>query len=155
MRLPSKLLGQVRVGVGVGAVVLGGCDLAEPVATTAAAEVAAEASEMQPQARPKHEPMLLSRHVVEAAEEVRTKSAPQKAPTIRAEVSAPQSVQIGDGKGFVPYIDPIAEGIIATAGPTPRPRIRRHKKQVDEPCETGKVEVGSPSGWDCPACGRG
>ena len=158
MRLPSKLLGQVRVGVGVGAVMLGGCDLAEPVATTTEPDVAAAAESMEPAAPTKHEPMLLSRHVIDAAEEARAKTAEPEARPLRVEVTTPRTEKIEDGEGFVPYVvDPTAEGIIATASPKPRPRVRRPKRErvVDEPCATESIGVGEPSGWDCPACGRG
>jgi hypothetical protein len=72
MRLPSKLLGCMRVGVGVGAVMLGGCDaIAEakarvlgedPAEVTAEAEAAADAPAAPVAEAPiAPEPMLLSR----------------------------------------------------------------------------------------------
>lgn len=159
----------MRVGVGVGAVMMGGCDaVAEAKArvlgedateVSASAEVAATPTEAVVAATPiAPEPLLLNREgVAGVVEEVRTKAAagrPAPAPVPPVEdLGRPRSEP---SRAFVPY-DSGSVGSIATApapapaperatvSPTPRPRPR---PKVSRPVEPERE-------WVCGPCGRG
>ncbi len=165
MRLPSKLLGRVRVGVGVSAVVLGGCDFVDqaqarvfgedPAVPVAVEEPAAD-SPQAPQESP--EPLLMSRGVAKIVEQSIDR-AEAAAPPVRSFESTSSGIGTrvqSEPGAFIPY-----EGgrRIVAARPTKRRSGRRHARRVvDEPCNT---EVGTvmpepgPKWGECMACGRG
>jgi len=169
MQLPAKLLTQVRIGVGVGAVLLGGCDLVEdakaqalgePVATPVASELSDAEPSGEPTAEPTPEPMLLSRGVSGVVQDsiAKSESPGEPTPPLVADLGR---APIEEGpRGFVPYDGGL--GAVASAPPTPiRPAIRsrpRPRPTVDEPCDPGlsvAVEPGPDREWQCLACGRG
>jgi hypothetical protein len=185
MRLPSKLLGCMRVGVGVGAVMLGGCDaIAEAKArvlgedsATVEAEAAAEAP-VAPvaQAPIAPEPLLLSRDGVAGV--VEDTLARSKAAELGGDRGEPRSSTVPpvedlgrrfepEGSSeFVPYAG--AGGVIAGATPTPerlatsekprsRPRPKLARPVEDEPCDPGiSTPIAAPGPeWVCGPCGRG
>ncbi|MCX4239924.1 hypothetical protein [Paraliomyxa miuraensis] len=181
MRLPAKLLGCMRVGVGVGAVMLGGCDLVDEAKARALGEEEAvaeqTAADPAPQAQPTStpdspEPMLLGRSpLATAVEQAVTRATPTAPPPINDlgdldRPSTPPSVRSTTepegSRPFIPYDD--GTGTLALAPLTtkstkttkPRPRKSKVARPVDEPCDPQLVAVDPPRGkWDCPACGRG
>lgn len=182
MRLPSKLLGCMRVGVGVGAVMLGGgCDaIAEAKArvlgdeaVVAEAPVAAAPIATAPIAP---EPLLLTRDRDGMAGLVDDAVARSKAPGLDGDRSnarptavlpiedlgRPRSEPEGS-HAFVPYAEggsstsSIAIAIaperpVAAEKPRTRTRPKRVRTAESEPCDPLAAPVGE---WVCGPCGRG
>lgn len=178
MRLPSSLLGRVRVGLGVGAVMLGGCDVVseakarvfgeEQAPVAAQAQVEAPVVEAEAPAAP--EPMLLEPMLVErggvagVVEETlaRSEAAPGLAPPPVQDLG--RRFEPEGSRGFVPYDGDV--GALASAPPSgggkvatskPRPRAKPRVARPDEPCDPGLTAAVEPSdgGWQCGPCGRG
>ena len=181
MRLPSKLLGCMRVGVGVGAVMMGGgCDaIAEAKARVLGEEleVAADVTVVTPVAAPvaaapaAPEPMLLGREgvagVVEDAmarsnaaklEGERSTTPPTFVPPVE-DLGRPRREPEGS-HAFVPYGGSSSVGTLAIAPertePAEEPRSRTRPKRARtveaEPCDPSPEPV---STWVCGPCGRG
>jgi hypothetical protein len=178
MRLPAHLLHQLsvglRVGVGVGAVLLAGCDLVDEVKsavggeseTVAVAERAddADAAKTPEAAAPKAGG--LAGKVAQAIDEAKPEPLPEprleplldlpKAP--ERETSSPRA-EPEDVTAFVPFGEPSGRT------PTrikPRSKARPIERPLaiapDEPCDPALSPVlGSapPDRDPCPACGRG
>lgn len=179
MRLPAHLLHQLsvglRVGVGVGAVLLAGCDLVDEVKaavggeseTVAVAERAddADAAKTPEAAAPKAGG--LAGKVAQAIDEAKPEPLPEprleplldlpKAP--ERETSSPRA-EPEDVTAFVPF------GEASARTPTrikprakPRPKLEEPLAIApDEPCDPAVSPVlGSapPDRDPCPACGRG
>jgi hypothetical protein len=172
----------MRVGVGVGAVMLGGggCDAIAEAKARVLGEDAVEVEEPvteAPAAAPvvaapaAPEPMLLTRGgmakvVEEAVASSKTPSLsgttgeakPSPVPPVE-DLGRPRTEPEGS-RGFVPY-DGGSGGAIAgapitperTEKPRPRPKLARPVVE-DEPCDPGQVATPS-SGWVCGPCGRG
>lgn len=184
MRLPAHLLHQLsvglRVGVGVGAVLLAGCDLADEVKaavagepeTVAVAEATNDASAAkapEPAAAPKAGG--LAGKVAQAIDEAKPEPSPEAGGSPRLEPllgfsEAPERepasprVEPEDVTAFVPF------GEASTRAPTrikPRSKARPKVEEPlaiapDEPCDPAVSPVlGSapPDRDPCPACGRG
>jgi hypothetical protein len=172
MRLPAHLLHQLsaglRVGVGVGAVLLAGCDLVDEVKAAVGGEseavaVAEPAGEDADAPAPK--PGGLAGKVAQAIDEAQPKPHPEprleplldlpKAP--ERETSSPAEPE--DVTAFVPFGEPSGRT------PTrikPRSKARPIERPLaiapDEPCDPAVSPVlGSapPDRDPCPACGRG
>lgn len=168
----------MRVGVGVGAVMLGGCDVvseakarvfgdepSEEVAVAAEAEAPVAVSEAP--AAP--EPLLLSRGgIAGVVQDIsRDQTTPELAapPPVRdlGRTFAERERDPAGSHAFVPYEGPAGaiavapEPIRAAAPSKPRPRPKRKAARPDEPCDPSfvAVEAAPDSGWQCPACGRG
>lgn len=170
MRLPAHLLLQLRVGVGVGAVLLAGCDLVDDVKGAISGEAEAEAiaelrseaaaSTSAPAAKPSGG---LAGKVARALDEVEPEAEPQperlavlpKAPADEPDRSTPRPEledEPEDVTAFVPF-----GGTSAKLPPRIKPRIKPRPSapiaiapSPDEPCDP------APSPRDpCPACGRG
>lgn len=162
----------MRVGLGVGAVALGGCDavadakarvLGQQASAPAAAEAAAEPAPVPVDAAP--EPLLLSRGGVSGVvDEVRARSQAgdvQGAPRDPVSEAAPLGPLARPGEGsaaFVPYEGAGAGGALAVApvepAPVTKPRRQRPPRVTapDEPCDPAPVTAPE---WVCGPCGRG
>jgi hypothetical protein len=166
----------MRVGVGVGAVMLGGCDMVTEAkarvfgeeADVAAATEAAPTPAPAVEAAPAPEPLLLSRGGVAGVVEdlARTKAAPpstsSSVPPVN-DLGRPLATPEGS-HAFVPYDGGVGSlagappSFGATATPTkPRPRSKPRVARVDEPCDPALATPVGPSGsgWECGPCGRG
>lgn len=163
----------MRVGVGVGAVVLGGCDLVEQAKARVLGEgdavaehaVTAEvASAPAVEAAPAPEPLLLGRSgvagVVEDAIE-HAEAAPVPPPI--EDLGRPRVVEPEGSRAFVPYDGgslvsrPPSLGRV-TAPAKPRARSKpRVVRPADEPCDPVLATSEPPRDrkWECLACGRG
>ncbi len=143
--------------MGVGAVVLAGCDLVADAKASVFGEdevVAtapqSEAVEAATRAEPPPEPMLLSRGVGDVVERTLDKPKPvvvEPVSTVGRAFHRPGVEPVASRK-FVPY----------ESKTTPRTRRSRKARSADAPCNPGSSKskpVGRNSGWDCPACGRG
>lgn len=177
MRLPPSLLDHVRLGLGVSALFVPGCDAASRLIDAENGEIvqsveeasspdaeAAQPSSTAPEGASTPTPGLGAQiaKAIASAE-------PLPAPSVDAG-PAPRTRPLGGATGetpvsedvtaFVPFSEtsggtPVAP--FATAKPAPRPRVPRVRPKIDEvePCESPKLIKGSGGGWDCPACGRG
>jgi hypothetical protein len=163
----------VRVGVGVGAVMmLGGCDMVSEAKArvfgeeqaTVAAQAQVEAPLVQAPVAP--EPMLLSRGGVAGvvAETVARSEAAATAAPVPPVQDLGRPFAPEGSRGFVPYDGgvgalasaPLSGGrTVATA--KPRPRAKPRVARPDEPCDPGLTAAVEPSdgGWQCGPCGRG
>ncbi|MEM9462334.1 MAG: hypothetical protein AAGF11_49760 [Myxococcota bacterium] len=165
MRLPATLLGRVRVGIGIGAVVLGGCDLVDEAesavqepAPAPTETIASASSPAEPPAKPLT-PLLLDRPgvagvVEQTIERARAQPAPQPPPI--ADLGRP--VEPEPDPAFIPY----EGGTPAVSAPpvfTTRPPVRRRPRsrpKASPPSVDPGLAVTSPDrGWECLACGRG
>lgn len=164
----------MRVGVGVGAVMLGGggCDAIAEAKARVLGEDAVEVEETvteAPAAAPvaaapaAPEPMLLTRDgmakvVEDAVADATRESKPSPVPPVE-DLGRPRT-EPESSRGFVPY-DGGSGGAIAgapitperTEKPRPRPKLARPVVE-DEPCDPGPVATPG-SGWVCGPCGRG
>jgi hypothetical protein len=174
MRLPSSLLGCVRVGVGVGAVMLGGCDVVSEAKARVfgeeQAEVAAQAEAEAPVAEAEAPvapaPMLLTRGGVAGVVEetvARSEAAPAVAPVPPVQDLGRRFAPEGS-PAFVPYDGGVgalasapASGGRTVAPAKPRPRAKPRAARPDEPCEPTLATAVEPpdTGWQCGPCGRG
>src|SRR5687768_1350337 len=162
MRLPGKLLDQIRVGVGVGAVLLCGCDVVD--ATLSEVAPADEAVSVAPVAlpeAPKTAPAKaapksggLADKVVETLGGIAPAPSEPEPPVVAEAEPAPEDVT-----AFIPF-----GGSASSSSPSPKPlpRAKRVKPKVvaapiaiDEPCETPVSAAVAPTHDPCPACGRG
>lgn len=164
----------MRVGVGVGAVMLGGCDavaeakarvLGDEAAATPTEAAATQAPAVEAAAPPAPEPLLLSRDGVGGVvEEVRAKvsldrPAPTTVPSVE-DLGRPRPEPEGS-RAFVPYDGGVGALAVApalpertTAAPKPRPRARpKAVRPIEsEPCDP----IAPPEReWVCGPCGRG
>ncbi len=165
MMIPATVLHQMRTCVGVGALLAGGCDLAQAsedadAPQTAAPTVAARVVQELPAAPPKG----LASKVATAVDEAKTRDAdPDDArePATPPEQTAPELEPLAgfaapasppeDVTEFVPFAAPSS----ALPAPKPRPHVKRKVAHIAA-SETSPV-VTSP-GWGadpCPPCGRG
>lgn len=161
----------MRVGVGVGAVMLGGCDMVTEAKARVFGEDEVEAAveveaEVEPAAAPSApEPMLLSRGGVAGVVDDVARSQSSREP------AAPPVRDLGrrfgesepeGSRAFVPYDGEagalaIAPAPVRTAAPS-KPRNKRKVARPDEPCDPALASVGTTRPgpeWQCPACGRG
>lgn len=169
MRLPGNLLDQIRVGVGVGAVMLGGCDLADRAreALSPADEAVASA---EPEIAPEPEPAVQPEPAPARAEGIPGKVA-QALDAAKSEAelepepfalpqATPAPSEPEDITAFVPFGGSKAPTRPKAAARGPRPTSKPLAiAEVDEPCGVISAPVASPtprpSHRPCPACGRG
>lgn len=163
----------MRVGVGVGAVVLGGCDavaeakarvlgetqpeVLEPAAAEAPAPAAIATAPIPP------EPLLLSRDGVSGVVEdavARSKAGAASSTPRPIEELAPPRFEPEGSRGFVPYEG--GGGALASAPPSserPRPKVVRSRPKAVRPVETEPCDpavIATPTReWSCGPCGRG
>jgi len=163
MRLPSKLLGCMRVGVGVGAVMMGGCDavadakarvLGEETEVSTPVEVAATPAPAAAEASPAApEPMLLAREgVAGVVEQARTKAAVDRtapAPVLPVEDLGRPRTEPEGSPAFVPYDG--GSGALAVAPVEPE-RTTASAKPRTRPQRPKPAPVRE---WVCGPCGRG
>lgn len=162
----------MRVGVGVGAVMLGGCDaVAEAKARVLGEEAAAASPVAEAPAAP--EPLLLSRDGVAAVVEdavARSKAAQAEADRAASRSSTVPLVEdLGRPRGepegsrsFVPYAGGSAlatapaspERPVASERPRTRPRPKLARPVEAEPCDPAPVTTPERE-WVCGPCGRG
>jgi hypothetical protein len=172
----------MRVGVGVGAVVLGGCDavaeakarvlgetevevveVVEPAAAEAPAPTVIATAPIAP------EPLLLSREGVagvvgDAVERSKAgaageRSSSELAPRPVEDLGRPRFEPEGS-RGFVPYDG--GSGALASAPPSserPRPKVVRSRPKAvrpieAEPCDPAVIATPERE-WTCGPCGRG
>ena len=167
MKIPATVLQQMRTCVGVGALLAGGCDLAQaedtPEAEDAAPTVAAKVVDEAPAQPPKG----LASTVATAVDEAKTRD-PEPASDVLPEdetaseleplagFSAPPSPPTSeDVTEFVPFSAPGAALVTPKASAKPRPRIKRKVAHVATSSETPVVAAPGWGADPCPPCGRG
>lgn len=168
----------MRVGVGVGAVMLGGCDAVAEAKARVLGEGAAEAAAPVEVAAPPApvaratpdapEPMLLPRDgiagvVEQARSQAATPSSDRVATTAVTpveDIDRPRFEPEGS-RGFVPYEGGLgalasapapAERTTASPKPRTRPRPKTARPVEAEPCDPLAAPVRE---WSCGPCGRG
>jgi hypothetical protein len=171
MRLPPRLLDRVRVGLGVSALFVPGCDAASDLVDAARdlteADAAAPATENAEEA---HRPAAtatasddddaspaLGAQIAEALAraDARPPVAAEAIP-LPPDSEGSEAPTGEDVTEFVPFSErPGGPAVVAEPAPPRRPlRVRPRIDEV-EPCESPKLVERPGGGWECPACGRG
>lgn len=176
MRLPGRLLSQLRIGVSASAVLVAGCDLAADPAPEAEASPAPAASAAVESHAPDASDLESTRFGAAASTPEgggisgAVASAVERGRALDRRPAARPTAE-EDPTAFVPFVAPgvdppervrpreasplaFAEAPVRPRRPVTKPRP---VAEPDEPCWDPAPTRVEPvkSGWDCPACGRG